>query len=113
MVAVPAVRAETVPEASIEATEALSLDQLPPVPLVVKVTVPPMQAEDNPLIVPANGVGFTVIGVEVVVLPQAVLVVQLIFTVPAVTPVTKPPVTLAIDAALELQVPPATDAVRV
>ena len=50
------------PLASIVATEVVPLLQTPPILLLLKWMVEPVQTEFDPLMVPASGEAFTVIG---------------------------------------------------
>jgi hypothetical protein len=68
-----------------------------------------MQSADEPVMVPADGSGDTVIYAVAMAIPQPLVTVYDIIAVPAAIPVTTPDVsTLAVAALLVLQVPPVT-----
>lgn len=105
MVVVPAVMPVTTPDASIEPTAGALLLQVPPLTVLVRVTVRPVHTLVEPDMVPAVGEGFTVTGVS---LMQPVGSAYVMFTVPVPAPVTTPleEPTVATDVLELVQVPP-------
>ena len=65
----------TMPVPSTLATAALEVTQVPPAEASVKLTDDPVQTEDGPLIVPADGEAPTVTTVVIKALEQAVVTV--------------------------------------
>jgi len=111
MIAVPADTAVTAPEVELMvATDALSEDHVPPVPVVLNVVEPLEQIAVVPLIVPAFGAAVTVTVLVAVafVHPPVPTTVYVIVVVPADTPVTAPELTsiVATEVLLEDHVPP-------
>jgi hypothetical protein len=110
IVATPFVIPVTTPEAASTAAipGALLLQMPPEVPLVIKPMEDPTQTDDPPdklLIIPAS---CTVIFADPLAVPQEVVTVYVMVTVPAVTPVTtpEPAFTVATFTSLLLQLPP-------
>ena len=89
MVSMPAVVPVTIP---IDDTVALLLValQVPPVTLSVRVVLDPAQTDDAPVIAPALGSGLIVITFVVVALPQLLVTVYIMVSVPAIMPLTTP-----------------------
>ena len=108
---VPALTALTTPVAGITvATDVFVLLQLPPeVPLLVYVTITPIQSGDVPLTVPALTFGDTVSVLNDDTVPPHPLTVYVILAVPALNALTTPVpgITVATDVFVLLQVPPA------
>jgi hypothetical protein len=75
MVALPPVTPVTVPVAFTEAIEAAVLLHTPPVAASVSVVVAPEQTVDEPVIVPAAGIGLTVTAWVALAVPHAVVTV--------------------------------------
>jgi hypothetical protein len=73
MVTEPTDTPVTTPAVLTVAREASLLLQVPPVPVVVKLIVVPVHTVLGPLIVPALGDKFTVIGVEIIEVPHALV----------------------------------------
>jgi hypothetical protein len=73
MVTEPTATPVTTPDVLTVAREASLLLQVPPVPVVVKLTVVPVHTVLGPLIVPALGDKFTVIGVDMIEVPHALV----------------------------------------
>jgi hypothetical protein len=86
--------------------------QIPPVTVGVSVVVEPTQTVGVPDTVPADGVGLTVIVTGATDVPQLLLTEYDMTAVPAATPVTAPPRTVAVPVAPLVHVPPVTDGVR-
>jgi hypothetical protein len=89
----------------------LLLLQIPPVTDSIKVIFEPVQTLDKPLMLPASGNGLTKTDLVAKAVPQLLDMAYEIIAVPAVTPVTVPPVTLAL-VLLLLQAPPPTVSVN-
>jgi hypothetical protein len=114
MVTEPTDTPVTTPAVLTVAREASLLLQVPPVPVVVKLIVVPVHTVLGPLIVPALGMGNTVIGLVLRAVPQALVTVYLMVSRPALTPVTIPVVpTVAAAVFTLLHTPPVVLAVRV
>ena len=109
MVAVPAPMAVIVPVVAFTvATDGLLLLHVPPVALLLTVAVAPAQSVAlPPLIVPANGVVFTVIKAVSVAVPHVPVTEYVIIATPVAAAVTTPAALIvAIDGLLLLQLPP-------
>lgn len=111
MFTVPALMPVTMPPDTV-AFVLLALHR-PPVTGSVSVIVAPIHTSAGPLMAPAKGSGLMVINDVVVAVPQAVVTVYEIMSVPAATPVTRPvddTVALALSA---LHTPPGAVALSV
>ena len=89
IVSVPGVTPVKTPSAVIVAWPLLLL-HAPPATLSDKVMSDDTHTTEGPVIVPALSAGFTVIGLVVVMVPQATVTVYMIVSAPAATPVTIP-----------------------
>jgi hypothetical protein len=108
------VRPDTTPVPLTVATDGTVLLHTPPVVASVRVTLPPVQTVLAPLMVPADGSGFTVTAAVAVSVQQLPVVVYVIVAAPALTPVITPrALMLAMAALLLLQVPPDMVSVKV
>src|SRR5664279_3662476 len=105
MVAVPAATPVTIPPLTV-AIAALLVLHTPPDVASDRVIAEPLQTLVAPDIAGTTGVAFTVIDFVELTEPQVVVTVYLIVAVPAATPVTTPPLTVAIAALLVLHTPP-------
>ncbi len=109
MVTVPAEIPRTTPDELIVATVVLLLLQVPPETPSTSVVVTPGQTVVEPEMLPADGVVFTVMDCVAVAVPQLLVAVYEMVTVPAVTPLTTPEAFMvAIAVLLLVHVPPAT-----
>jgi hypothetical protein len=110
MVSIPA----AIPVTKSPETDALELLLLhkPSVTRSDKVMVEPTQTPEAPVILPANGAGFTVIVFVTVADPHELVTTYLMVSIPGVTPVTTPPDMVAV-ALLLLHTPPVALSVRV
>ena len=107
MVVAPADTPVTTPDALTAATAVLVLLQVPPVPVPESDIADDPQIEVAPEIVPAAGAGLTVIALKATTVPQPLVMVYLIVSAPAETPVTTPEaLTVATAGVTLLQVPP-------
>jgi len=87
-------------------------DHAPPDTELLKVVVEDAHNTAVPEIDPTDGSGFTVTIVVVCAVPQPFVTEHEIVAVPADTPVTSPPLTVATDEVDEDQTPPDTDALK-
>ena len=108
-VSVPIVTPVTRPPAIV--ARVLLMLQVPPGAGSESVMVEPIHTFEGPLITPASGVVFTVTICEAVLEPHELVIAYPIVSIPAITPVTTPPATVA-EALLLLHAPPAGKAVR-
>ena len=107
IVAVPALIPETFPEELTDAMEGELLLHEPPGISLLKLIKLPTHTVVGPVIVPADGDGFTVIPADVLAVPQPVVTVYVMVALPAATPVITPVVEFTVAAAvlLLLQLP--------
>lgn len=115
IVTAPAATPDTMPEADpTVATEVLPELHDPPGAPSVSVSGVPTHTRVDPVMEPASGIGFTVIGNVAIEEPQILVTVYLIVSRPAAAPVTTPDVpTDAIETLLLLQAPPDVASARV
>ena len=107
MLAAPVETPVTTPDAETVALEVGELLHEPPVPVLLSVTVEPVQTIELPEIVPALGGLLTVTLVVTVVAPQVFVLVQLMVTEPALTPFTTADAYMVATAVLpDVHVPP-------
>lgn len=111
--ALPLLTPPTTPEEFTVATDVLPLVHTPPVTTSVNTVVPAGHKAAVPEIVPAFGSGFTVTIAEVTAVPQTFVTEYVMRAVPAATPETVPPLTVATPELLLLHVPPETLSVKV
>jgi hypothetical protein len=90
----------------------LLLLHIPPVTVSVKVMNEPTQTLERPVILPAFTDEFTVIVLVAVAVPHKLVTVYMMVSIPAETPVTIPPATVALAFVL-LHIPPVTVSVKV
>ena len=95
------------PVALTVATEVLLLPHEPPAEVSLSVTWEPTHTLLRPVTAPGAGNGFIVIGHAATAVPQLLVTVYFMVSVPAALPVTTPPALTPASAYTELQVPPA------
>ena len=110
IVSIPGATPVTMPPVTVAV--ALLLLHAPPMAGSVSIIVDPTHTPDGPDMVPAFGAGLIVIIFDAVV-PDVPVVVYKIVSMPAVTPVTIPPVVTVASALLLLHTPPAVVSVNV
>src|ERR1019366_4639131 len=112
MVTVPGINGLTIPVAPIYATEISLLTHVPPVAVSARVIEEPIHTAPGPVIVPAEGSGVMVTTWLAIAVPQMPETEYIMVSVPPETPVTIPPVTVAV-ALLLLHTPPVVVSVKV
>ena len=105
MIALPAPIPIVTPPLTI-ATLVLLLPHTPPLIALLNVVDEPTHSDVAPVIVPATGNGLTVITCVSTAVPQPFVTEYEIMTLPAATPLTTPPLTVAVKSLLLVQVPP-------
>ena len=108
--AVPGAFPVTNPEETL-AVPGAELDHVPPDAELLSDVVAPAQTEEEPVIMPALGSGFTVTVIKVEAEPHELVTITIMLVVPEPIAVTIPPETVATDGLLLLHVAP--DAVSV
>ena len=103
MVSVPAKTPVTTPLETV--AFALAVLHVPPLAASLRVILAPTQTLVAPVIVPATGNGLTVITCVATAVPQLLVTVYCMLSVPVATPVTTPPETVAF-AFVVLHTPP-------
>ena len=88
------------------ATLVLLLPHTPPLIALLNVVDEPTHSDVAPVIVPATGNGLTVTICVSTAVPQPFVTEYEIMTLPAATPLTTPPLTVAVKSLLLVQVPP-------
>lgn len=106
IVSSPVVTPSTTPVVDIKPSPFVAVHK-PPLTESVRVMLLPVHTDEGPVTVPAFGNGLTVIKNDAAALPQMLVTVYIMLSVPAETPDTIPDVpTVAMPAVTLLQVPP-------
>ena len=113
MVTLPVVMPVTTPDELTVATVLLELIQVPPLTLGVRVMLLPVHTDEGPVRLPAGKDELTVTTMVAWALPQVLVTVYIIVSVPALIPPTRPELFTVAKPLVALQVPPLTVGVRV